>query len=49
VATRRVVGAGVSLGALAMLHAHYRFPELFAGLFLQSGSFFVPRFDAQEA
>jgi enterochelin esterase family protein len=49
VATRRAVGAGVSLGALAMLHAHYRFPELFAALFLQSGSFFVPRFDAQEA
>ncbi len=49
VAVRRPVGIGVSLGALALLHAHYRFPELFAGLFLQSGSFFVPRFDAQEA
>jgi enterochelin esterase-like enzyme len=49
VAARRAVGAGVSLGALAMLHAHYRFPDLFAGLFLQSGSFFVPRYDAQEA
>jgi enterochelin esterase-like enzyme len=49
VAVRRVVGMGVSLGALAMLHAHHRHPELFSGLFLQSGSFFVPRFDAQEA
>ena len=43
------VGAGVSLGALAMLHAQRRFPDAFAGLFLQSGSFFMPRFDAQES
>jgi enterochelin esterase-like enzyme len=49
VAVRRPVGAGVSLGALAMLHAHRRFPAAFAGLFLQSGSFFMPRFDAQES
>jgi enterochelin esterase family protein len=49
VAVRRPVAMGASLGALAMLHAHHRFPELFAGLFLQSGSFFVPRFDAQES
>ncbi|HEX6620958.1 MAG TPA: alpha/beta hydrolase-fold protein [Solirubrobacteraceae bacterium] len=49
VAVRRPVGAGVSLGALAMLHAHRRFPDVFAGLFLQSGSFFMPRFDAQES
>jgi len=41
------IGVGVSLGALAMLHAHVRRP--FAGLFLQSGSFFVPRFDSQES
>ena len=41
------VGMGVSLGALAMLHAHVRRP--FAGLFLQSGSFFVPRYDSQES
>ncbi len=49
VAVRRAVGAGVSLGALAMLHAQRRFPDVFAGLFLQSGSFFMPRFDAQES
>ena len=49
VAVRRPVGAGVSLGALAMLHAQRRFPDAFAGLFLQSGSFFMPRFDAQES
>jgi enterochelin esterase family protein len=40
------VGLGVSLGGLAMLHAHVRSP--FAGLFLQSGSFFVLRHDAHE-
>jgi enterochelin esterase family protein len=49
VAVRRPVGIGASLGALAMLHAHHRYPELFAGLFLQSGSFFAPRFDAHES
>jgi enterochelin esterase-like enzyme len=49
VAVRRPVGMGASLGALAMLHAHRRFPDAFAALFLQSGSFFMPRFDAQEA
>jgi enterochelin esterase-like enzyme len=49
VVVRRPVGAGVSLGALALLHAQRRFPDAFAGLFLQSGSFFMPRFDAQEA
>jgi enterochelin esterase family protein len=49
VSVRRPVGAGVSLGALAMLHAQRRFPDAFAGLFLQSGSFFMPRFDAQES
>jgi enterochelin esterase-like enzyme len=49
VAVRRPVGTGVSLGALAMLHAHRRFPDSFAGLFLQSGSFFVPRFDRHES
>jgi enterochelin esterase-like enzyme len=40
------VAIGVSLGGLAMLHAHVRRP--FAGLFLQSGSFFVLRHDAHE-
>jgi enterochelin esterase-like enzyme len=49
VAVERCVGMGASLGALAMLHAHRRFPHAFAGLFLQSGSFFVPRFDAHES
>ena len=42
------VGMGASLGALAMLHAHARRGVL-AGLFLQSGSFFVPRHDAHES
>jgi enterochelin esterase-like enzyme len=42
-------GMGASLGALAMLHAQRRHPGTFAALFLQSGSFFVPRFDAHEA
>ena len=42
------VAVGASLGALAMLHAQHRHPGTFAGLFLQSGSFFVPRLDAQE-
>jgi enterochelin esterase-like enzyme len=49
VAVRRPVGMGASLGALAMLHAQRRFPDAFAGLFLQSGSFFLPRFDAHES
>lgn len=43
------VGMGASLGALAMLHAQRRFPGSFAALFLQSGSFFRPRFDAHES
>jgi enterochelin esterase-like enzyme len=45
----RPVGAGASLGALALLHAHRKFPGSFGGLFLQSGSFFRRRFDAHEA
>ena len=48
-ARRAVVGIGASLGALALLHAQRRSPAAFAGLFLQSGSFFQPRFDAQES
>jgi enterochelin esterase-like enzyme len=48
-AVQRPVGMGASLGALAMLHAQRRFPDAFAGLFLQSGSFFLPRFDAHES
>ena len=43
------VGVGVSLGALAMLHAHRRHPGTFAALLLQSGSFFTPELDPQEA
>jgi enterochelin esterase family protein len=45
----RPVGMGASLGALAFLHAHRRHPGAFAGLFLQSGSFFRQRFDRQES
>ncbi len=41
-------GIGASLGALAMLHAHRRFPRSLGALFLQSGSFFIPRYDAME-
>ena len=32
-----------------MLHAQRRHPGTFGALFLQSGSFFTPRFDAHEA
>jgi enterochelin esterase family protein len=42
------VAIGASLGALAMLHAQHRHPGTFAGLFLQSGSFFTPQHDIQE-
>jgi enterochelin esterase-like enzyme len=44
-----VVGMGASLGALAMLHAQRRYPAAFAGLFLQSGSFFRPRRESHES
>src|SRR3954467_5232267 len=44
-----VVGMGARLGALAMFHAQRRFPGALQGLFLQSGSFFVPRFDRHES
>ncbi|MEV6600920.1 alpha/beta hydrolase-fold protein [Actinoplanes sp. NPDC051346] len=47
--TRPVVGVGASLGGLAMLHAQRRHPTGFAGLFLQSASFFRPRHDRQES
>jgi enterochelin esterase-like enzyme len=43
-----VVAMGASLGALAALHAQRRHPDLFGGLFLQSGSFFTRRLDPQE-
>jgi len=42
------VGMGASLGGLAMLHAQRRSPGAFAALFLQSSSFFMPRFDHME-
>ncbi len=47
--TRPVVGMGASLGALAMLHAQRRYPAAFGALFLQSGSFFQPRYDRMES
>jgi enterochelin esterase family protein len=47
-ATSSRIGMGTSLGALAMLHAHCRYPDSFDALFLQSGSFFLPRFDSKE-
>jgi enterochelin esterase family protein len=43
-----VVAMGASLGGLAMLHAQRRYPGAFGGLFLQSGSFFRPRYDRHE-
>ncbi|HEY5359754.1 MAG TPA: alpha/beta hydrolase-fold protein [Streptosporangiaceae bacterium] len=47
-ASTAVVGMGTSLGGLAMLHAHRRYPDAFDALFLQSGSFFSPPTDSQE-
>lgn len=46
--TTVLVGMGASLGALALLHVHRARPETFAGLFLQSGSFFQRRLDRWE-
>ena len=43
------MGAGASLGALALLHAQRRHPGVLGGLFLQSGSFFRQRFDRHES
>jgi len=43
------IAVGASLGALAMLHAHRLYPQLFAALFLQSGSFFTAELDPQES
>jgi enterochelin esterase family protein len=43
------VGVGASLGALALLHAHRRHPDIFGALLLQSGSFFTPASDGHES
>jgi enterochelin esterase-like enzyme len=43
-----VTGMGTSLGGLAMLHAYCAYPDTLDAMFLQSGSFFVPRLDSQE-
>jgi enterochelin esterase-like enzyme len=45
----RPVLMGQSLGALAALHAAWTSPTTFAGLFLQSGSYFTPELDPQES
>ena len=43
------VGVGASLGALALLHAHVRYPGHLDALLLQSGSFFRQRSDKVES
>jgi enterochelin esterase-like enzyme len=45
----RPVLVGQSLGGLAALHAAWTSPGTFAGLMLQSGSFFTPDLDPQES
>jgi enterochelin esterase-like enzyme len=45
----RPVLTGQSLGALAALHVAWSEPRAFAGLLLQSGSFFTPALDPQES
>lgn len=45
---RPVIGVGASLGALALLHAHRLHRQAFAGLFLQSGSYFQRASDPTE-
>jgi enterochelin esterase-like enzyme len=44
-----VVLMGASLGGLAALHTQRRYPNSVGGLFLQSGSFFVPQYDEVES
>lgn len=39
---------GQSLGGVAALHAAWTSPSVYAGLLIQSGSFFTPELDAQE-
>jgi enterochelin esterase-like enzyme len=48
VASKTRIGMGASLGGLAMLHEHCRYPDSFDALFLQSSSFFSPRYDEHE-
>ena len=45
----RPVLCGQSLGGVATLHAAWEAPEMFAGLLLQSGSFFTAELDPQES
>ncbi|WP_343970254.1 alpha/beta hydrolase [Kribbella koreensis] len=47
--SKKPVLMGASLGALAALYAEWHHPGTFAGLFLQSGSFFTLDTDPQEA
>jgi enterochelin esterase family protein len=48
-ASRKPVLMGASLGGLSALHAEWNHPGTFAGLFLQSGSFFALETDPQES
>ncbi len=48
-AAGRPAAMGASLGALAVLHAHWHHPRVLGGLFLQSGSFFRERWDKHES
>ena len=47
--TSVTLGMGASLGGLALLHAQRRHPGVFAGLYLQSSSFFHRRLDEGES
>ncbi|WP_328333422.1 alpha/beta hydrolase-fold protein [Kribbella sp. NBC_00382] len=47
--SKKPVLMGASLGALAALYAEWHHPGTFAGLFLQSGSFFTLDTDPQES
>lgn len=49
VPTKAVIGMGASLGGLAMLQAQRAHPGTFAGLYLQSSSFFHRVLDEQES
>jgi enterochelin esterase-like enzyme len=49
VAVGGTIGLGASLGALSMLAAQRRHPDLLDALMLQSGSFFTSALDSQES